>query len=51
MALGVAMVGTAFFAGSGRTMLPAIAVIEVLLVMALGLAIRLPSALFPEQER
>lgn len=54
MALGIAIVGTAFFAGAragqAGAILPAMVAIEALLAIALLLAIRLPSPLFPEHE-
>ena len=54
LALGVAIVGTAFFAsaGPGETgnLLPAILVIEILLLGCFVLAIRLPGPLFPEHD-
>ncbi|WP_285017384.1 MFS transporter [Novosphingobium sp. fls2-241-R2A-195] len=54
MALGIAVVGTAFFAGAPRgevgAVWPAIAVIEVLLAACLLLALRLPARLFPEHD-
>jgi EmrB/QacA subfamily drug resistance transporter len=55
MALGIAIVGTAFFAGAPRgeigAVWPAIAAMEVLLAACLILATRLPGRLFPEQDR
>lgn len=54
MALGIAIVGTAFFAGAPRgeigAVWPAIAAMEVLLAACLVLATRLPARLFPEQD-
>ncbi|SLK00133.1 MFS transporter [Novosphingobium mathurense] len=54
MALGVAIVGTAFFAsaqaGEVGQVLPAIFVIVALLLGCLVLAIRLPAPLFPEHD-
>ena len=54
MALGIALVGTAFFAGLGRgrmgSLLPAIAMIEVLLLVCAVLALKLPETLFPEHD-
>lgn len=54
MALGVALVGTAFFAGApagaAGAVWPAIAVVEALLAICLALALRLPHRLFPEHD-
>lgn len=54
MALGIAVVGTAFFAGApagqAGAIAPSIAAIEGLLLICLVLACQLPSPLFPEQD-
>lgn len=54
MALGIAVVGTAFFAGAATgdagAVFPAIAAIEGLMLICLVLALRLPAPLFPEQD-
>jgi EmrB/QacA subfamily drug resistance transporter len=54
MALGIAIVGTAFFAGAPKGQVgavwPALSAIEVLLASCLLLAIRLPVRLFPEHD-
>lgn len=54
MALGIAMVGTAFFAGAphgeGGAIWPAVAMIEALLAVCLVLAVLLPESLFPDSE-
>jgi EmrB/QacA subfamily drug resistance transporter len=54
MALGIALVGTAFFAGApgGRigAIGPAVAVMELLLAICLILALRMPQSLFPEHD-
>ncbi len=54
MALGIAVVGTAFFAGAATgdagAVFPAIAAIEGLMLICLVLAFRLPAPLFPEQD-
>lgn len=53
-ALGVAIVGTAFFAGapSGQAgaVMPAILAVEVLLTACVVLSLRLPATLFPEHD-
>ncbi|WP_395337294.1 MFS transporter [Novosphingobium sp. BL-8H] len=54
MALGIAVVGTAFFAsapaGEVGAILPAIAAIEGLMLLCLALALQLPAPLFPEHD-
>ncbi|KPH61685.1 MFS transporter [Novosphingobium sp. ST904] len=54
MALGIAIVGTAFFAGAPTgevgAVLPAIAAIEGLMLICLVLALGLPAPLFPEHD-